>query len=252
MKTNLVNINRKKKFDIYIGRTGHGYDGYFGNPYRLEDFGGDRVACLAAYRIYFYDRLSYDLEFRGKVQALKGKTLGCFCWPDLCHGEVIIEHVEAARVSVVAFTGHRPDKLGGFGPENPIRDRVLAALLRELRVLQPGHAIAGMALGVDTWAAECCVHLGIPFTAAVPFAGQDRMWPPESRRAYAKLLRKAARVEIVSGPEVDINAAMQVRNEWMVDRCDHLLAVWDGSRGGTANTVKFAKLVACPMTVITP
>lgn len=252
MGTSLVNIHRTKRYDVYIGRAGQRLDGYFGNPFRLEDFGGDREACLRAYRCYFYDRLSYDLDFRRKVHTLKGKSLGCFCWPDLCHGEVIIEHVEAQRVSVLAFTGHRPDKLGGFSPENPIRDNVLRALLAELRRLNPGHAITGMALGVDTWAAECCIHLGIPFTAAVPFDGQDRMWPRESRLKYERLLRKAARVEIVCGPQVDINEAMQIRNEWMVDRCDHLIAVWNGTRGGTANAVKFAKLVQTPMTMITP
>jgi uncharacterized phage-like protein YoqJ len=233
VKTSIVNIHRTKKYDVYIGRAGHGLDGYFGNPFRLEDFGGDREACLRVYRAYFYDRLSYDLEFRRKVQALKGKTLGCFCWPDLCHGEVIAEHLDGERLSVVAFTGHRPDKVGGFGHDNPVRDRILRGLLTELRRLRPGHAITGMALGVDTWAAECCLHLGIPFTAAVPFAGQDRMWPAESRRHYAKVLKQAARVEIVCGPEVDINSAMQIRNEWMCDRTDHLLAVHDGSRGGT-------------------
>jgi uncharacterized phage-like protein YoqJ len=36
---------------------------------------------------------------------------------------------------------------------------------------------------------------------------------------------------------------MQIRNEWMVDRCDKLIAVWDGSKGGTGNCVDYAKSV---------
>lgn len=35
------------------------------------------------------------------------------------------------------------------------------------------------------------------------------------------------------------SAAMQVRNEWLADRCDALLALWDGSPGGTANCLRY-------------
>jgi uncharacterized phage-like protein YoqJ len=254
--TQLINIHKAKTNarHVYIGRAGHGHDGYFGNPFRLEDFGGDRVACLAAYRRYFYERLANDLEFRDRIHALKGETLSCFCWPDLCHGEVIIEHLETKRCSVVAFTGHRPEKLGGFGVENPVRDRILRRLLTELRALEPGHAITGMALGLDQWAARACLHLGIPYTAAVPFEGQASIWPRESRREYDYLLSKAARIQVICvlSQNLDVNAALQHRNEWMVDRCDRLIACWDGSRGGTYNCIKFAELFDCPMTVISP
>jgi uncharacterized phage-like protein YoqJ len=34
---------------------------------------------------------------------------------------------------------------------------------------------------------------------------------------------------------------MQKRNEYMVDKCDKLLAVWNGTTGGTHNCIKYAK-----------
>ena len=34
---------------------------------------------------------------------------------------------------------------------------------------------------------------------------------------------------------------MQRRNEYMVDKADTLIAVWNGTSGGTANCVKYAK-----------
>jgi uncharacterized phage-like protein YoqJ len=254
METRLVNINKTKKFDTYIGRAGRGYDGYFGNPFRLEDFGGDRESCLTAYKKYFYARLAKDLDFRKHIQQLRGKTLGCFCWPDLCHGEVIVEHLDGQRTSVLAFTGHRPDKLGGYVPGNPKRIKIFRDLVKHVRDINPGHAITGMALGVDQWTARVCHHLGVPFTAAIPFDGQEKTWPRESRVEYDDLMSKAAAVVIVSelGPKMDVNTALQVRNEWMVDRCDRLLAVWDGSTGGTRNCVKFAELMRTPMTIIRP
>lgn len=88
MKTTLVNINRGSRCDVYIGRGGP-----FGNPYVLGQ-DGDREEVIRKYRIYFHDRLKFDREFRKKVEALKGKVLGCHCTPLACHGNVIIEFLD--------------------------------------------------------------------------------------------------------------------------------------------------------------
>ena len=97
-----------------------------------------------------------------------------------------------------------------------------------------------MAQGVDLWAAQICYERKIPFTAAVPFVGQEKVWPEQARKRWEFLLGRAAKVEIVCkggySPE-----KMQKRNEWMVDRCDVLLAVWDGTSGGTGNCVRYAQ-----------
>lgn len=61
---------------------------------------------------------------------------------------------------------------------------------------------------------------------------------------YNNILNKADEVIIVSYGNY---AAwkMQKRNEHMIDRLsnnnDFLIAVWDGSSGGTANCIKYAK-----------
>ena len=83
-RTRVVNI-RKEAYDAYIGRAGHGMDGYFGNPFRLEP-GMARGDTLDRYRKYFYHRLGTDEEFRKRIEELQGKTLGCFCKPNPCHG----------------------------------------------------------------------------------------------------------------------------------------------------------------------
>jgi uncharacterized phage-like protein YoqJ len=155
---------------------------------------------------------------------------------------------------IVAFTGHRPQKLGGFGSvPNP---RVVEALQLALGTLQPTLAISGMALGVDQWAAQLCVDMRIPFVAAVPFKGQDDRWPHDSHVYYKELLSMAERVVYTngtySGSSADVPALMQHRNEWMVDHCDKVIAVWDGSKGGTANCVRYAKLMQKSIYLIDP
>lgn len=94
MKTTLVNRHNTRRFETSIGR-----DSIFGNPHRIGYCSickrvHDRVDCLKAYRIYFYKRLLTDEDFRVKINGLKGKVLGCWCVPDLCHGHIIIEYLE--------------------------------------------------------------------------------------------------------------------------------------------------------------
>lgn len=90
--TRVVNI-RREPFDVYIGRAGKGQDGYFGNPFRLtqED---QRGATIVRYRAWFLDRIQKDPLFKRRILELKGKTLGCFCKPAACHGDVIVEWLE--------------------------------------------------------------------------------------------------------------------------------------------------------------
>lgn len=90
--TTVVNM-RRESFDVYIGRAGKGQDGYFGNPFPLRP-GESRGETLARYRAYFTDRLATDPTFRARVEALRGKRLGCFCKPAVCHGDVIAEHLD--------------------------------------------------------------------------------------------------------------------------------------------------------------
>ena len=100
MRTTVVNIYHKPKtvasldfFDVYIGRAGKGYDGYFGNPIPL-DGKKDRKSVLSQYKEYFLNRIATDSMFKERVLQLKGKRLGCFCIPNLCHGMVIVEYLE--------------------------------------------------------------------------------------------------------------------------------------------------------------
>ena len=93
--TKVVNIFHNEPFDIYIGRRGHGYDGYFGNPYRIDLKSGYlRSKTIFMFRKYFRDRLKRDPEYKRRVLELRGKTLGCFCKPYPCHGDIIAEWLD--------------------------------------------------------------------------------------------------------------------------------------------------------------
>lgn len=139
--------------------------------------------------------------------------------------------------AVVAATGHRPDKLGGYGAL--VAQRLEKVAAHALLTLDAGKVISGMALGWDQAVARAALALGIPFIAAVPFAGQESRWPEGSQRDYRRLLDAAERVVVVSTGEYK-TWKMQRRNEWMVDNCNIIAALWDGSSGGTLNCLNYA------------
>lgn len=90
-KTTVVNIY-KNKYDVYIGRAGRGYDGYFGNPFSITNT-CSRSDCISKFEKYFYERIKKDPIFAKRIQSLKGKVLGCFCKPLSCHGDIIAEYL---------------------------------------------------------------------------------------------------------------------------------------------------------------
>lgn len=152
---------------------------------------------------------------------------------------------------VVAVTGHRPDKLGGYDRGNPLRTWIRERLSESLSNINPKRCISGMAIGVDQDFADVCVDLRIPFIAAIPFEGQEKLWPPSSQEYYRELLKKAMLRKVIS--EGGYHASkMQRRNEWMVDNCQILIAVWDGSGGGTGNCVKYAEKIGREIVRINP
>lgn len=146
----------------------------------------------------------------------------------------------------VAVTGHRPDKLGGWKIPNPMYDLTLMGLYNAFLQLKPTYVITGMSLGVDQWAAELCVNMDIPFVAAVPFNGQDGVWIPAAKAKYQWLLSKAAVKYVICEGGFE-GWKMQERNKWMVKSCHRMVAVWNGSSGGTANCLKYAAEVGKPV-----
>lgn len=146
---------------------------------------------------------------------------------------------------IVAVTGHRPSKFEVYGLE--WAEKITKTwLINNLAVLQPRKVITGMAVGVDTWMAETCVDLGIPFVAAVPFRGQEALWPAPVQENYHRLLEKAEQVVVVSSGGYS-PAKLHARNRWMVDHAHRLLCVWDGSTGGTKACRDYALKVGCPI-----
>lgn len=143
---------------------------------------------------------------------------------------------------IVAGTGHRD-----------LRDRdwIAAETERALIDLRASLVYVGMASGYDLLLAKTAWGLGIPFIAAKPWAGH------KPRRAdvydYYRALELASEVVDVNPVEKYPGAWIyELRNRYMVDKADHVLALHEaGKKGGTYNCLKYAEDKK-PMTIIDP
>ena len=154
------------------------------------------------------------------------------------------------RLHRCCFTGHRPEKL--TAPEWLIKRK----LEREIRqAIADGFNvfISGMARGVDIWAAEIVLQLrgsGIPvrLMCASPFDGFERSWSEDWQRRYRTIMQDADHTLFVCSHYS--RSCFQIRNEWMVNHSARVIAVFNGEKGGTKNTVDYAQRLGIYVIII--
>lgn len=112
-----------------------------------------------------------------------------------------------------------------------------------------------MALGTDMFAAEIVLELkekfrDITLTAVLPCRTQAARWNKEAITRYEHILTKCDKVIVLQ--EEYTPSCMHKRNLYMVEHSDGAIAVWNGTEGGTANTIRFATDRRLPVTVLDP
>ena len=104
--------------------------------------------------------------------------------------------------------------------------------------------ITGLALGVDTWAAEIVIKLinegeKIHHISAVPFEGVENNRTEEDIARFKFIIDNSDGTYYIS--DHPSRKAFQKRDRWMVDHAERIIAVFNGTRGGTAYTIDYAK-----------
>lgn len=166
----------------------------------------------------------------------------------------------------ICFTGHRPNKLGGYDINSEKNLIVAKELIRSLiDIIEQSkdkefHFICGGAIGFDQIAFHVCNYISKKsnkfkdkkFTTeiAIPFEKQYMKWNRKDVDFYLNQLNQADKITHVDTLD-DYNKSngnkgeyhpykMQLRNMYMVDNSDVIIACWDGSKGGTCNCVEYA------------
>lgn len=110
MLTRVVNL-RAEKNTHYIGRTKDSL--HFGNPFAMANSNIASVQVNGRYEAIkaFYDWLKGDAHQNvepvrrawvlDNIVTLRGKTLGCFCKPKCCHGDVLRVFLDELKIEDV-------------------------------------------------------------------------------------------------------------------------------------------------------
>jgi hypothetical protein len=61
----------------------------WGNPFEIPD-DGDRDTVCDSYEIFFPRKFS----LHNRLDELRGKVLGCWCYPQRCHGDYLVSKIE--------------------------------------------------------------------------------------------------------------------------------------------------------------
>jgi len=157
------------------------------------------------------------------------------------------------------FTGHRPEKLPwGMNEQDPrcvalkqkICDAVTTAYEEGMR-----HFICGMARGCDFYFAEAVLalretHPDVTLEAAIPCPGQADRWSQANRERWRRLVA-ACDLETVVQQEYTPWCMIR-RNHYMVDHSALVIAIYDGTNGGTRRTLEYALKQKVSFLDITP
>lgn len=117
------------------------------------------------------------------------------------------------------------------------------------------HFICGMARGCDFYFAEAVLDLrrrrpGVTLEAAVPCLSQSEGWSRADRERWRDLLARCDYETLIQ--EAYTPGCMARRNRYMVDHSALMIAVYDGTAGGTRRTLEYALRQKVPFVDIQP
>lgn len=97
MPVNIVRCGHTKLFHHYIGRAWGGYpESPFHNPFHIGK-DGTRAEVIAKFAAYWYAPERGLLRQYALLTIRDDDTLGCWCYPCECHGDIIAGYVNWKR-----------------------------------------------------------------------------------------------------------------------------------------------------------
>ena len=82
---------KKEKYDIYIGRPSK-----WGNPFEVGK-DGTRKEVIEKYKKYILS----NKKLLNSLYELEGKTLGCWCKPKPCHGDILVDLINKKGILIL-------------------------------------------------------------------------------------------------------------------------------------------------------
>jgi hypothetical protein len=226
---------KREEYEVYIGRPSE-----WGNPFshktgtKAEFVVESREAAVEAYRVWLFDRMREDEGLLRRVAGLRGKTLGCWCAPQACHGDVLARAAEWAAKQIDEREGDVDD----FDPKLAAEYDRLEQLRDEIENPQPKDGMEMLDAAISTVMARTAPgrHVG----ARDPFAQEwvePKVAVTEAPAAVCRCERDGYALQVVRAAEYNERRALDAP-AWDVPE-------WVAERGA-------AVMEACPATIHFP
>ncbi len=151
--------------------------------------------------------------------------------------------------SKCCFTGYRPEKFPFELNENSAKfvkfENDMFEQILKLAEENCTTFYCGMAMGFDLLAGEAVLSVKNVFAnplklvCVLPFKGQGKGFPTYWKEKFQKVIEKCDEIIVLS--EKYHMGCYQERNIYMVDNSDYVITWFDGQKGGTQNTLRYAK-----------
>lgn len=183
----------------------------WGNPFVIGK-DGTREEVIHKYQAWIFKQP----EILKDLYTLKGKTLGCWCVPLACHGHYLAWLANLTKIGIVGSrTANDYSKLKNLMFSTFYRGHGLEDPLNHNYAI-----VSGGASGADTLG-KCFAH--------------------DTKTTY---------IEFPADWDKHGRSAGFVRNEYIVNNSDIIIALWDGQSKGTQHTLNLAKAQKKPTFII--
>jgi len=71
----------------------------FANPFKI-DKDGTRDEVIQKYKTYIIKKLKDNVFLQKELIQMKGKNIGCWCFPEPCHGDVLLELIDNYEIVI--------------------------------------------------------------------------------------------------------------------------------------------------------
>ena len=163
--------------------------------------------------------------------------------------------------TVISIIGHKPNRLFGYYGKLDLYDklkRLITERLGELTCAVDGNILLvnGLALGTDRIFSRISFELAKQdkryFTEAIiPYAKYEANWPQETQEEYYDLLKQFDVVTYMTKKDY-IPDLVTIRDKYMINESDFMLAVYSGGKGEILDAIKYARKSNVPVVRIKP
>lgn len=153
--------------------------------------------------------------------------------------------------SVIAVSGYKPHEIGVFQEKHEQLPYLKKAIKRKLSEIIEAYGtewiVTSGQSGIELWAAEACIELKkeghlIKLATIAPFYAQEEKFPDPTKDLYRRVWEGSDYKDYITKRPYESPAQLRMKNEFIVQKTDAMILVYDETTDGTPKFYEEAAL----------